>query len=51
MSKAGFKYVKRYYFNTKLEIYERPKGTIIYNPKTNEIVMQTGYIENVSKNN
>ena len=46
MSKAGFKYVKRYYFDTKLEVYERPKDTIIYNPKNDEIVMQTGYIKN-----
>ena len=44
MSGAGFKYVKRYYFDTKLEVYERPKGKIIYNPKTDEIVMQVGYI-------
>lgn len=43
ISKIGFKYVKRYYFNTKLEVYEKPKETIIYNPKTDEIIIQTSY--------
>lgn len=45
ISEAGFKYVKRYYLNTELEVYERPKGKIIYNPKTDEIVMQTSYVK------
>ncbi len=44
ITKAGFKYVKRYYPTTDLEIYERPKGKIIYNPETDEIVMRAGYV-------
>ena len=50
MMEAGFKYVKTYYPDTNLEIYERPKGTIIYNPKNDEIVMQTGYTKLWGKN-
>ena len=40
---AGFNYARRYYPQTNLEVYERPKGEIIYNPENDEIVMQTGY--------
>ena len=43
ITKAGFIYLKRYYPNTNLEIYERPKGKIIYNPENDEIVMRVGY--------
>ncbi len=50
ITKSGFKYIKRDYFNPKLEIYERPSGEIIYNPETDEIVIQTGYTKLESEN-
>ncbi|MFH1522148.1 MAG: hypothetical protein ABIF18_04280 [archaeon] len=35
--KDGFSYIRRYYFDQRLEIYEGHGKMIIYNPATDEI--------------
>lgn len=43
ITERGFEYIKQYFPDKDLEIYEKPKSKIIYNKKTDEIVMEIKY--------